>query len=575
MVEIRRLLIANRGEIAVRIVQACRETGVSPVVAVTAGERDAQPAALADAAVEVPSYLDAAALLGAATHADADAVHPGYGFLAEDPTFAELVLEAGLRWVGPPPDAMRRLGDKTAARAVARAAGVPVVPGVDADGMSDEAIEREAAMLGPPLLVKAAGGGGGRGMRHVDDLATLRTVLAEARRESAAGFGEGRVFLERRLERVRHVEVQVLLDDHGNAVHLGERDCSLQRRHQKIVEASPAPGVDEELRATLGTAAIAIARSGGYRGAGTVEFLLDPDDGWWFLEMNVRLQVEHGVTEAVAGIDLVRAQLEIAAGSRLPIDQADASLRGHAIEARVYAEDPANAFLPATGRVVLLELPRWPGVRIDTALRGGELIGLGFDPLLAKVIAHGEDRPAAVARLRAALAEVRIVGVATNLGFLLDALQRREVLEGTADTDWVERVWHPEVPALPPGVRAEASGPDPWVAFGGAGTVRGVTVAGSHAQFRGWSYRLGDDDLETPAPALPGGSLTAPMPASVLRVDVEPGDAVVAGQILAMLEAMKIQVQVAAPGAGTVRAVRVRAGDIVARGDTLIELEEG
>jgi len=575
MVAIRRLLIANRGEIAVRIVQACREAGISPVVAVTAGERDALPATLADAIVEVASYLDAEALVGAATHADADAVHPGYGFLAEDPAFAELVLEAGLCWVGPPPDAMRRLGDKTVARTVARAADVPVVPGVDADGMSDEAIEREAALLGPPLLVKAAGGGGGRGMRRVDDLATLRTVLAEARQESAAGFGEERVFLERRLEGVRHVEVQVLLDDHGNAVHLGERDCSLQRRHQKIVEASPAPGVDDDLRRALGAAAIALARAGGYRGAGTAEFLLAPDGEWWFLEMNVRLQVEHGVTEAVTGVDLVRAQLEIAGGGRVPVDQAGVSLRGHAIEARVYAEDPANAFLPATGRVTRLELPRWPGVRIDTALVGGEVIGIGFDPLLAKVIAHGEDRPATIARLRAALAEVRIVGVATNLGFLLDALARPEVVEGTADTDWVEQVWRPEVPALPPGVRAEPSGPDPWVVFGTAGTVADVTVAGSHAQFRGWSYRLGDDELEASELTPPGGSLIAPMPASVLRVEVEPGDAVAAGQILAMLEAMKIQVQVAAPGAGTVRAVHVRAGDVVARGDTLIELEEG
>jgi acetyl-CoA/propionyl-CoA carboxylase biotin carboxyl carrier protein len=367
----------------------------------------------------------------------------------------------------------------------------------------------------------------------------------------------------------------VLLDDHGNAVHLGERDCSLQRRHQKIVEASPAPGVDDELREALGAAAIAIARAGGFRGAGTAEFLLGPDAEWWFLEMNVRLQVEHGVTEAVTGVDLVRAQLEIASGGRVPVDRAGVSLRGHAIEARVNAEDPAHTFLPSTGRVERLELPRWPGVRIDTALLGGDMVGLGFDPLLAKVIAHGEDRLAAIARLRAALAEVLIVGVATNLGFLLDVLARPEVVEGTADTDWVEQVWRPQVPDLPPGVRAEPSRPDPWVVFGTAGTVADVTVAGSHAQFRGWSYRLSDDELETSELTPPGGSLIAPMPASVLRVEVEPGDAVAAGQILAMLEAMKIQVQVAAPGAGTVRAVHVRAGDVVARGDTLIELEEG
>jgi acetyl-CoA/propionyl-CoA carboxylase, biotin carboxylase, biotin carboxyl carrier protein len=413
-------------------------------------------------------------------------------------------------------------------------------------------------------------------MRRVEDPAELGRAIAAAREEAASGFGDGRVFLERRLEGVRHVEVQVLLDDHGGAVSLGERDCSLQRRHQKLVEESPSPAVTRDLREALGTAAIAVAERAGYRGAGTAEFLLAPDGRWWFLEMNARLQVEHPVTEEVTTLDLVRAQLDIAAGEALRVGQGDVTIRGHAVEARVYAEDPAAGFLPTGGRVDLLALPRAPGVRIDTALRQGDVIGLGYDPLLAKVIAHAEDRPAALARLRSALSEVEVVGIATNLGFLLDVLAHPDVTEGVADTDWVEQRWTPSVPALPPGVHRPGDPRDPWVAFGEVDRgdeVSEVTVAGSHAQYRGWSYTIGADDHAAELPP-PGGSLTAPMPASVLRVDASAGDRVSAGQVLALLEAMKIQVQVAAPVAGTVRAVHVRAGEVVTRGQTLIELED-
>ena len=573
MAELRRLLIANRGEIAVRIVRACREAGVGSVFAAAPGERTSLAAELADATVDVASYLDAAALVHAAVEAGADAVHPGYGFLAEDPTFAEAVIDEGLRRVGPPPEAMRLLGDKVAARAVAEGADVPVVPGYAGDDLSDEALLRHAAGLGPPLLVKAAAGGGGRGMRTVDDLGELASALHAARDEAAASFGDGRVFLERHLDGVRHVEVQVLLDEHENAVHLGERDCSLQRRHQKIVEESPSPAVGPELRSELGAAAIAIARRAGYRGAGTAEFLLGGDDEWWFLEMNARLQVEHPVTEAVTGVDLVRAQLEIASGGPLDLELVEA--RGHAIEARVYAEDPANGFLPTGGRVVLLDLPHWPGVRVDTALREGDQIGFGYDPLLAKVIAWAEDRSVAIARLSAALAHTSIVGVTTNLGFLLDALASPEFASATADTEWVEATWVPQVPALPDGVHAEGGASDPWTTFAEASGSdhRGVTIRGDHAQFRGWAYRLADEDLATDL-TRPGGSLTAQMPGNVLRVEVEAGDVVSPGQVLALVEAMKIQVQVTAPSGGTVRAVHVRVGDVVARGDVLMELDE-
>jgi acetyl-CoA/propionyl-CoA carboxylase biotin carboxyl carrier protein len=575
MAALTRVLIANRGEIAVRIVQACRESGIVAIVAVVPGEEGAA-ADLADGSVDVPSYLDAAALVDAATRTDADAVHPGYGFLAEDAGFAERVLAADLRWIGPPPGAMRVLGDKVQARAVAQAAGVPVVPGVigqDGEGPGGVGVAEEAAALGFPVLVKAAAGGGGRGIRRVDRRVDLPAALRAAHDEAVAGFGDGRVFVERRLAGVHHVEIQVLMDEHGTAVHLGERDCSLQRRHQKIVEESPSLVVDATLRAQLGEAAIAVARRAGYVGAGTAEFLVDRKGGWWFLEMNARLQVEHPVTEVVTGVDIVRAQLSIAAGEPLAFGATD--LRGHAIEARVYAEDPARGFLPTGGRVALLDLPHRPGVRIDTALRVGDEVGLGYDPLLAKVIAWAEDRPRALARLRSALADVRIVGVTTNLGFLLDVLGQPDVVGGGADTDWVEERWQPEVPELPSGVRASTDPRDPWLAFGAiTDTPEGVTVARGHAQYRGWAYQLADETLEAPTFAPPGGSLVAPMPATVVRIDASPGDHVTPGQVLAMLEAMKIQVQVVVPSEGTVASVLVRAGDVVARDQVLIELEQ-
>ena len=319
--DIRRILIANRGEIAVRVIRACRELGIDPIAAYEPDDRGALHVALAAEAREVDSYLDADALVAAAE--GCDAVHPGYGYLAENADFAEAVARAGLRWIGPPPSAMRALGDKIEARRLAEAAGVPVMPGYAGVLLDDDTLLAEGLRLGPPLLVKAAAGGGGRGMREVDDPADLPDAIAAARREAAAAFGDDRVFLERRLAAARHVEVQILCDSHGAAVHLGERDCSIQRRHQKIIEESPSPAVDGELRSQLGDAALAVAAAAGYEGAGTVEFLLDADGGWWFLELNARLQVEHPVTEAVCGIDLVRAQIEVAAGLPLELEQAD------------------------------------------------------------------------------------------------------------------------------------------------------------------------------------------------------------------------------------------------------------
>jgi acetyl/propionyl-CoA carboxylase alpha subunit len=569
-----RLLIANRGEIAVRITRACREAGVGVVALIGPGDEDALHVALADEARSVPSYLDGDAIVAAGVAAGADAVHPGYGFLSERAEFAEAVLAAGLRWVGPPPEAMRGLGDKVGARVIAEAAGVPIVPGFAGPDLSDASLVRAAERLGAPLLVKAAGGGGGRGMRAVDTLAELPEALASARREAGAAFGDDRVFLERRMTGVRHVEVQVLLDAHGSGVYLGERDCSLQRRHQKILEEAPAPGVETPLREALGRAALAIAREAGYEGVGTAEFLLGADGTWCFLEMNARLQVEHPVTEAVTGVDLVRAQLRVAAGERLWITQDDVRAAGHAIEARIYAEDPAAGFMPAGGRVDLLSLPHWPGVRIDTALREGDVVQLGFDPLIAKVIARAADRDACIDRLRSALAEVRVVGVPTNLGFLLAVLDRPEMRSGNVDTDWVTTTWVPEVPPLPEGVHAGGDPTDPWRSFGAAPAPAAVSVVGRHAQYRGWAYVLGVDELEPVAIAPPGGSLTAPIPASVSHVAVAVGDEVEPGQVAVVLEAMKMQLRVEVPAAGRVRSVNVAVGDVVTAGQSLVEVEE-
>jgi len=572
---IARLLIANRGEIAVRVIRACRELGIETHAVFEPADRAALHVELADSATAISSYLSIPDVMAAAVDSGADAVHPGYGYLAENADLAEAVERAGVRWVGPPAPAMRALGDKIAARRLAEAAGVPVAPGYAGVDLSDAALMREAHRLGTPLMVKAAAGGGGRGMRAVADVRDLRGALEAARREATAAFGDGRLYLERRLDGARHVEVQVLADGRGGCIHLGERDCSLQRRHQKIVEESPSPGVGDDLRSALGAAAVAIALAAGYRGAGTVEFLVTGDGGWCFLELNARLQVEHPVTEAVAGIDLVRAQLAIAAGEPLELEQADVDLRGHAIECRIYAEDPAAGFLPATGQLLRLRLPAWPGVRVDSGVREGDEVGVSYDPLLAKLIAYAEDRDACIERMAAALADTVILGVTTNLGFLRWALDQPPVRAGEAGIDFVEREWRSElVPPLPDDVRRAAltaGADDVWHAFRPAGPR--VEAAGGYVLHQGWQHRVAADDDAVAIAATPDGSLHAPMPGTVLRVDVEAGQEVAEGEPLVVMEAMKMELSVSAPAAGTVAAVMVEPGDLVTRGQALVELD--
>ncbi len=441
------VLIANRGEIAVRIVRTLRRLGVRSVTVHSDADAGARHVREADVAVRLgpaparESYLSVERLLAAAAQTGAQAVHPGYGFLSENAGFARACADAGLVFVGPPPAAVEAMGDKIRARGLMRAAGVPVVPGCDEPGLSDAELLAAAPGVGFPLLVKPSAGGGGKGMHQVDDPADLPAALARARRQAAAGFGDDTLFLERFVPRPRHVEVQVLADAHGTVLHLGERECSLQRRHQKVVEEAPSPLLVPHLRERYGAIAVEAARAVAYSGAGTVEFIVSGDepDEPMFLEMNTRLQVEHPVTELVTGLDLVEQQLRVAAGERLALRQADVRVRGHAVEARVYAEDPARGFLPTGGRVVLLRDPAGDGVRVDSGLVAGEAVATTYDPMLAKVIAWGPDRATALARLDRALAGTVVLGVGTNTAYLRRLLAHPDVRAGRLDTGLVER----------------------------------------------------------------------------------------------------------------------------------------
>ncbi|MFF5469853.1 acetyl/propionyl/methylcrotonyl-CoA carboxylase subunit alpha [Streptomyces achromogenes] len=623
------VLVANRGEIAVRVIRTLRALGVRSVAVFSDADADARHVREADTAVRIgpapaaESYLSVERLLEAAARTGAQAVHPGYGFLAENAAFARACEEAGLVFIGPPADAIALMGDKIRAKETVEAAGVPVVP-----GGRDPELAEAARALGAPVLLKPSAGGGGKGMRLVRDLTVLEEEIAAARREARTSFGDDTLLVERWIDRPRHIEIQVLADGHDNVLHLGERECSLQRRHQKVIEEAPSVLLDEKTRAAMGEAAVQAARSCGYRGAGTVEFIVpggDPSQ-YYFMEMNTRLQVEHPVTELVTGLDLVEWQLRVAAGEPLPFGQSDITLTGHAVEARICAEDPARGFLPSGGTVLLLDEPGGEGVRTDSGLSEGTEVGSLYDPMLSKVIAYGPDRATALRRLRAALAQTVTLGVQTNAGFLRRLLAHPAVVAGDLDTGLVERVVDDLVPAEVPeevyqaaaAVRLEAlkprtegwtdpfSVPDGWRLGGtpkppvfhlrvrepvartprGEHTVTGdrvsVTLDGVRHTFRragDWLGRDGDAwqvrDHDPVAASLNraahagADSLTAPMPGTVTVVKVAVGDEVTAGQSLLVVEAMKMEHVISAPHAGTVAELDVTPGSTVAMDQVL------
>ncbi|HMJ36220.1 MAG TPA: biotin carboxylase N-terminal domain-containing protein [Baekduia sp.] len=610
MHELSPVLIANRGEIAIRIARTVHALGLATVGVVTEADVQAH-AAHADACdvtVPIASYLDPAELLRAARAAGARSVHPGYGFLSENAAFARAVADAGLTWIGPPASAIELMGDKGAAKEAAAAAGVPVVPPGDDGGGAG----------GFPLIIKAVAGGGGKGMRVVRAPHELEEATKAAQREARAAFGDDRVLVERYLERPRHIEVQVLADRHGTCVHLGERECSLQRRHQKVVEEAPSPAVGPALRARMGEAAVALAQACGYEGAGTVEFITTgPADEFFFLEMNTRLQVEHPVTELVYGVDLVEQQLRVAAGERLSLTQDGLQPHGHAVEARLYAEDPAAGFLPATGTVRAYREPSGPGLRVDSGIRAGSEVGTSYDPMLAKVVAHGPDRATALRRLDRALATLEIVGVTTNAAFSRALLARDDVRAGEQDTGLLERVLSdlatppPEdlVPAAVLAAAGTARPAGPWrrpldghrEAQVGAGRVTvgerswtaairsapdgslRITLDGVERRYAVavsdeavWIARDGHHlEVRTERRARAGsgaaaGSLEAPMPGTVLLVHVADGDTVAAGDVLLVLESMKMELSITAPHAGTVAGLALAPGDRVALKQPLV-----
>ncbi|MFH7336346.1 biotin carboxylase N-terminal domain-containing protein [Streptomyces sp. KHY 26] len=623
------VLVANRGEIAVRVIRTLRRLGVRSVAVFSDADAGARHVREADTAVRIgpapaaESYLSVERLLEAAARTGAQAVHPGYGFLAENAAFARACEEAGLVFIGPSADAIALMGDKIRAKETVKAAGVPVVPGGRDPELADAACE-----LGAPVLLKPSAGGGGKGMRLVRDLSVLDEEIAAARREARASFGDDTLLVERWIDRPRHIEIQVLADGHGNVLHLGERECSLQRRHQKIIEEAPSVLLDEATRAAMGEAAVQAARSCGYRGAGTVEFIVpgvDPSQ-YYFMEMNTRLQVEHPVTELVTGLDLVEWQLRVAAGEPLGFTQDDVRLTGHAVEARICAEDPARGFLPSGGTVLLLDEPRGDGVRTDSGLSEGTEVGSLYDPMLSKVIAYGPDRATALRGLRAALAGTVTLGVQTNAGFLRRLLGHPAVVAGELDTGLVERVVDElvrtdvpeEVYEAAAAVRAQAlkpsgdgwtdpfSVPNGWRLGGtpkplafhlrvqepvtytprGTATVTGDTVAvtldGVRHTFRhagdwigregdAWQVRDHDPVADSLSHAAHAGadSLTAPMPGTVTVVKVAVGDEVAAGQSLLVVEAMKMEHVISAPHAGTVAELDVTPGSTVAMDQVL------
>ena len=586
--EFKRVLIANRGEIALRVVRACRDAGLASIAVHADPDAGAPFARLADETVPLngtsagETYLDGAKLLAAAERSGADAVHPGYGFLAENAQFAQAVVDAGLTWIGPPPEVIRILGDKVQARAIAARAGAPLVPGTDRPVADAAEAVRFAERHGLPVAIKAAHGGGGRGLRIARDITEVGALFDAAVREASAAFGRGECFVEAYVERGRHVEAQVVADAHGGVLVVGTRDCTLQRRYQKLVEEAPAPFLSDGQRAVLERSAAAICRAAGYVSAGTVEFLLSPAGQLSFLEVNTRLQVEHSVTEETADVDLVRAQLQIAAGHPLAaaIDRGNVAPRRHAIEFRINAEDPGRGFAPSTGTITRFRAPGGPGIRVDTGAEAGTVIGGQFDSLLAKLIVTGRDRPQAIERARRALSEFDVAGVHTTIPFLRAVLAEPAFIADGPDgfavhTNWIEEDYVPAAAAAAVAGSPDAGDPDDgrvavrvgrrWLSVG----VPGLTQARQGPLVR--ARQQARERLEQAGQA-GGDMVTAPMQGTVVRIEVAEGDEVSDGQLLAVVEAMKMENPLRAPHAGRVTDLRVSAGDTVAQGATVCQV---
>jgi 3-methylcrotonyl-CoA carboxylase alpha subunit len=614
------VLIANRGEIARRVIRTCKRMGVRAIAVYSDADagapfvRDADQAIAIGPAPARESYLDAAKVLAAAKASGAEAIHPGYGFLSENADFAQAVIDAGLVWIGPPPSAIRAMGLKDAAKKLMSEAGVPVTPGYLGEDQSPQRLKAEAEKTGWPVLIKAVAGGGGKGMREVARLEDFDAALASCRREAAASFGDDRVLIEKLIAHPRHIEVQVFADAHGAAVHLYERDCSLQRRHQKVIEEAPAPGMDAQTRAAVCGAAVKAALAVGYRGAGTVEFIADASQGLradrvWFMEMNTRLQVEHPITEEITGLDLVEWQLRVACGEPLPLTQDQIPMEGWAMEARLYAENPATGFLPSIGPLDRFVLPQ--GVRIETGVEQGGAISPFYDPMIAKLVAHAPTREAAAAKLAQACRAVQVWPVRTNAGLLARCLSDPDFVAGRVDTGFIarrlERLLPPSEPPQPviraaAAARLPARSADPWSALAGF-RANGQTRVSAAVQSGDHVYRV---DLEPgEAPALPvfqdgaaivvfeggdafaftaprpqgldeaeagDGRIVSPMPGRIVAVHAAEGDRVAKGQALVTLEAMKMEHSLTAPFDGKVERLSVKVGDQTAEGVTLAVL---
>jgi len=618
-----KILVANRGEIAWRVMRTARTMGYRTVAVYSDADRQAPHVAYADEARHIgpspvgESYLSIDRVLDAARRSGADAVHPGYGFLSENESFATACEKAGLVFIGPPPAAIAAMGNKAAAKRRMIDAGVPCVPGYQGADQSDANLETEARRIGLPVMVKAAAGGGGRGMRLVEREADLLDAIRTARTEAESAFGSGELILEKAVVDARHVEIQVFADSHGNVIHLGERDCSVQRRHQKVIEEAPSPAVDAGLRGRMGAAAVAAARAIGYRGAGTVEFLLGADGAFYFLEMNTRLQVEHPVTEMITGQDLVAWQLSVAAGAALPLTQEQVAFAGHAIEVRLYAEDAYAGFLPQTGRIAVWRPPTGPGIRVDHGMKDGLVISPYYDSMIAKVIAHGATREEARARLVQALRQTIVLGSTTNRHFLIRLLEHPAFAAGKATTAFIGEhfsgdalapppvsdahwklaaalLWRQSAERYPAALRGwRNSNPEPTpirLAAGSEERTLLMTAADAEAidetapfhiagndiivDHEALAVRFTDRTYAPPAAAAAGsdGKLRAPMDGRIVAIKVAAGDSVSRGQTLIVLEAMKIQHQLKAGLDATIESVAVREGQQVANRTVLVTL---